>query len=640
VNEDVYVDKTTALYFNLSELSLFITAVAVLSGIFTALFSFRYLHRKSGSDIVMSLPLNRNQLFAADFLSGLVTYILPYIIAILSTLPLILSWSRTETSNEYYYHFLGMHLYCVPDPTYILNFEVTLLTAMLFLYSFTVLITVCCGTVFESIEHLILSNLSVYLLHESTENIKTSVSDYYEVIYSYKSLCLCPLDALYDCFLSLGIEITEINISRVINCLLMSAICCAASFIIFKGRKSEKSGSPLPVKFVFNAVNICLTAAAVSYLADLFCKTEKSKTYFDNFPAFLLLSLAVSFSIFFILTFLNNRKIRFLQSPRKLILPLAGFAVSAAFFTAYVNTGAFGADYYVPHAGAVAEATIEFKPFSDTYTDKETIKLITDLHKELNNDLRNSSEDTAESDCYTSPNENKTFRSDYNIFSADHNDELHYDSSDTITIEYVMKNGKQYRKNFTPCETDYMESEIYKVVEEDYTSRMNDPDREFPEIISKHLFGKEHVKYSEISAEIKKYISDKKYMVFCGRTEYEKELFGCSSVPYVSSTRRYPYEYVLTDFDQNILDEITSKAYFGNYYDTRDCFVVTIVIDKESSDPDTNHSYTGNTMIRIRNPVKFTFMLPPEYADLYNKLIENSNAEKVEWIEKESDDYY
>ena len=641
MNEDVYVDKTTALYFNLSELSLFITAVAVLSGIFTALFSFRYLHRKSGSDIVMSLPLNRNQLFAADFLSGLVTYILPYIIAILSTLPLILSWSRTETSNEYYYHFLGMHLYCVPDPKYILNFEVTLLTAMLFLYSFTVLITVCCGTVFESIEHLILSNLSVYLLHESTENIKTSVSDYYEVIYSYKSLCLCPLDALYDCFLSLGIEITEINISRVINCLLMSAICCAASFIIFKGRKSEKSGSPLPVKFVFNAVNICLTAAAVSYLADLFCKTEKSKTYFDNFPAFLLLSLAASFSIFFILTFLNNRKIRFLQSPRKLILPLAGFAVSAAFFTAYVNTGAFGAKYYVPYAGAVAEATIEFKPFSDTYTDKETIKFITDLHKELNNDLRNSSEDTAESDYYTRPHESKTFCSDYNIFSADHNDELDYDSSDKICIEYIMKNGKKHIVNFTPFEKDYMKSDIYKVVEEDYRKIMNDPDHEFPEIISKHLFGKEHVKYSEISAKIKKYISGKKYMAFCGRTEYEKELFGCSSVPYVSSTRRYPYEYVLTDFDQNILDEIISKSYYWHYYDTRDCFVVTVVIDEESTDKETDHSSTyGGNMVWVKKPVKFRLMLPPEYADLYNKLIENSNAEKVEWIEKTDDDYY
>ncbi|MBP1567332.1 MAG: hypothetical protein J6U36_01680, partial [Oscillospiraceae bacterium] len=294
-----------------------------------------------------------------------------------------------------------------------------------------------------------------------------------------------------------------------------------------------------------------------------------------------------------------------------------------------------------PHAEAVAEATIEFKPFSDTYTDKETIKLITDLHKELNNDLRNSSEDTAKSDYYTRPHESKTFCSDYNIFSADHTDELDYDSSDKICIEYIMKNGKKHTVNFTPREKEYMKSDIYKVVEEDYRKIMNDPDHEFPEIISKLLFGKEHVKYSEISAEIKKYISGKKYMVFCGRTEYEKELFGCSSVPYVSSTRRYPYEYVLTDSDKKLLNEIISRSYYQYYYDTRECFVLTIVIDDESTEHETEYYYTkSGEKAWIKKPVKFRLMLPPEYADLYNKLIENSNAEKVEWIEKTDYDYY
>ena len=644
VNEDVYVDKTTALYLNLSELSLFITAVAVLSGIFTALFSFRYLHRKSGSDIVMSLPLNRNQLFAADFLSGLVTYILPYIIAILSTLPLIMSWSRTETSNEYYYHFLSMHIYCVPDPKYILNFEVMLLTAMLFLYSFTVLITVCCGTVFESIEHLILSNLSVYLLHESTENIKTSVSDYYEVIYSYKSLCLCPLDALYDCFLSLGIEITEINISRVINCLLMSAICCAASFIIFKGRKSEKSGSPLPVKFVFNAVNICLTAAAVSYLSDLFCKTEKSKTYFDNFPAFLLMSLAASFSIFFILTFLNNRKIRFLQSPRKLILPLAGFAVSAAFFTAYVNTGAFGAKYYIPDARYIAEATVKFKAISCTCTDTDEIRLITDLHHELNTDLRKSLEDSSIKEKYEKTHcAIRAFRSDYPLYSG-YDDEskkvFYWDNTEEINIHYKMKNGKEYHRLLVPYLTDFMKSDIYKAAVEEYRSIMNDPDHEIHEIISEVLFGSSHVKTSEISAEISRLISDRNFSVFCGRTKFEKELSGCSSFPYVSSVRDYPYEYILTKYDRKQLEDIISKSYFPYYYDTRDCFIVTIVLDEA---PETDIEQTVSdpeTFAGIKKPVKLKLFLPPEYADMYNEFLQKSNCKKIEWTEKPIDYRY
>ena len=356
---------------------------------------------------------------------------------------------------------------------------------------------------------------------------------------------------------------------------------------------------------------------------------------------FLLFSLLASFFIYFILLSVKKRKVRFLQPPKKLILPAAVFVIVTGFFTAFTETGAFGTKYYVPDAGAVAEATINFKPFSGTYTDKGTIKLITGLHKELNNDLRKSAEDAETENYYITRSGQKTFCSGYNIFSADHNDEVSYDYSEDITIEYTLKNGKEYRMDFTPCITDYMNSEIFKVAEEDFKKKMNDPDLELPEILSTVIFDNEHVKYSDIPSEIKKYISDKKYMVFCGRTEFEKELSGCSSVPYVSSSRRYPYEYVLTDFDKNILDEIISKSYYWHYYDTRDCFVVTVVIDEESTDKETDHSYTyGGNMVWLKKPVKFRLMLPPEYADLYNKLIENSNAEKVEWIEKTDDDYY
>ena len=170
---------------------------------------------------------------------------------------------------------------------------------------------------------------------------------------------------------------------------------------------------------------------------------------------------------------------------------------------------------------------------------------------------------------------------------------------------------------------------------------MTDPDREMPEILSELMFGKEHLKNSDVSSEIINYISDRKYRVFCGRTDFEKELFGCSSVPYVSSTRRYPYEYVLTDSDKKLLNEIISRSYYQYYYDTRECFVLTIVIDDESTEHETEYYYTkSGEKVWLKKPVKFRLMLPPEYADLYNKLIENSNAEKVEWTEKTDYDYY
>ena len=637
---DFYSDETLTLYSHLGDLSLIIAVVAAFSGVFTVIWDFRYLNRRSESDLVMSLPVNRTQLFLADFLSGLTTYILPYVIAIISTLPLLISWSHTEKTDDYTTFFFSMSAYCVPPPECILGSEILILIAMFFLYSFTVLITVCCGTVFDTITNLVIVNYSLYMLCSGTYGIISDETDAY-LNYGYMFSRICPPGALLYAvrylFLHDETQYDYGTVNWIIWILTLSVLCFAAAGIIFKRRKTEDTGKPFAFHPMFCAVCACLTTAVISYIAD-------NRIYLFSSPKllrFLILSLLASFFIYFILLSVKERKVRFIQSPKKLILPAAVFIIAAGFFAVFSETGAFGAKYYVPYAGAVAEATIDFKPFSGTYTDTETIKLITGLHKELNNDLRKSSEDAETENYYSTRSESKTFCSDYNIFSADHADEVYYDTSENITIKYTMKNGKGYRTDFTPCITDYMSSEIYKIAEENYKNSMNDPELELPEILSVKIFGNEHVKYSDIPSEIKNYISDKKYYVFCGRTEFEKELFGCSSVPYVSSLRRYPYEYVLTDFDKNILDEIISKSYYWHYYDTRDCFVVTVVIDEESTDKGTDHSSTyGGNMVWLKKPVKFRLMLPPEYADLYNKLIENSNAEKVEWIEKTDDDYY
>ena len=637
---DFYSDETLTLYSHLGDLSLIIAVVAAFSGVFTVIWGFRYLNRRSETDLVMSLPVNRTQLFLADFLSGLTTYILPYVIAMISTLPLLISWSHTEKTDDYTTFFFSMSAYCVPPPECILGSEILILIAMFFLYSFTVLSTVCCGTVFDTITSLVIVNYSLYMLCSGTYGIISDETDAY-LNYDYMFSRICPPGALLYAvsylFLHDETQYDYGTVNWIIWILTLSVLCFAAAGIIFKRRKTEDTGKPFAFHPMFCAVCACLTTAVISYIAD-------NRIYLFSSPKllrFLILSLLASFFIYFILLSVKERKVRFIQSPKKLILPAAVFIIAAGFFAVFSETGAFGAKYYVPYAGAVAEATIDFKPFSGTYTDTETIKLITELHKELNNDLRKSSEDAETENYYSTRSESKTFCSDYNIFSADHADEVYYDTSENITIKYTMKNGKGYRTDFTPCITDYMSSEIYKIAEENYKNSMNDPELELPEILSVNIFGNEHVKYSDIPSEIKKYISDKKYMVFCGRTEYEKELFGCSSVPYVSSTRRYPYEYVLTDFDKNTLDEIISKSYYWRYYDTRDCFVVTVVFDEESTDKETDHFSTyGGNMVWLKKPVKFRLMLPPEYADLYNKLIENSNAEKVEWIEKTDYDYY
>ena len=87
---------TVNSYEYLYKLSLYILAAAVLSGVFTAVKTFSYLHSRSDTDITLSLPLSRKQLFLADYLSGFLTYIIPYIIVLFLTMP---AWFSSAISS-------------------------------------------------------------------------------------------------------------------------------------------------------------------------------------------------------------------------------------------------------------------------------------------------------------------------------------------------------------------------------------------------------------------------------------------------------------------------------------------------------------------------------------------------------------
>ena len=62
-------------------LSRLIIIVAILEGIVVCMDIFKYLHKRTEVDKVFSLPLSSLQRFKADFISGLIIYMVPYIIS-------------------------------------------------------------------------------------------------------------------------------------------------------------------------------------------------------------------------------------------------------------------------------------------------------------------------------------------------------------------------------------------------------------------------------------------------------------------------------------------------------------------------------------------------------------------------------
>ncbi|MBR6836144.1 MAG: hypothetical protein IKM72_09115, partial [Oscillospiraceae bacterium] len=262
---DFYSDETLTLYSHLSLLSVIIAAAAFFSGVFTAIWNFRYLNRRSESDLVMSLPVNRKQLFSADFLSGLITYTLPYVISLIFTLPMLISWYNTELRSDpdtdYLEDIFNIYVYYVPSPEVIVKFEFLFLIAMLFLYSFAVLVTVCCGTVSENITSLVISNYSLYLLCSDIDSIisgETIAYSNYDYIFSR----ICPPGALLYAvrYLYWYDEAPYLygTVNWMIWILSLSVLCFSAAGILFKRRKAEDTGKPFAFHTMFCAVYVCL----------------------------------------------------------------------------------------------------------------------------------------------------------------------------------------------------------------------------------------------------------------------------------------------------------------------------------------------------------------------------------------------
>lgn len=133
-------------------ISVFCLAAAVLCGIFVAVTNFSYLHKKSQVDMIYSLPIKKKYKFLSDFLSGLPVYIVPYIIGCILCNLIIMGGKI-----------------CIPNLSELFEEEKTLtalmfqgefagMLVMIMLYTLSVLVLCCCGTLFESIMNIFMIN--------------------------------------------------------------------------------------------------------------------------------------------------------------------------------------------------------------------------------------------------------------------------------------------------------------------------------------------------------------------------------------------------------------------------------------------------------------------------------------------------
>ena len=157
-----------------------------------------------------------------------------------------------------------------------------------------------------------------------------------------------------------------------------------------------------------------------------------------------------------------------------------------------------------------------------------------------------------------------------------------------------MKNGKIYTKTFIPFVTDYTKSEIFKYEAEQLNQYIVHP--------------------YQVAVD---YLDTKQFRVCFGGTEFTERLYGKRFHSYIACTDQYPFEYVATEFDLDLLKNILCTSYYPVYYSTEDCYVFYIEEYNEKT------GYYNQTNLK--------YFLPKEYSDIYEEFIKTSNAHKVKW---------
>lgn len=440
----IYSHGGTDNYAGTATIAVLTTALAGFMGIFAAVDSFSCLHNKTVVDMKLSLPMTAAQRFVSNFLSGLFTYIVPFLTAQVFSLLLAL-YGRIFMEGRTFYHIRFDNVWvpytcdvftdCLPM---LLKLIAGGLLAMLMLYTVTVLITTCCGSKFESIAYTILINVLIpatilcvtYSIFDGLYGFDPSLPAVKLIMYtSTAGGILAAVDwANGSTLIGYATNGSMHYGAWALVYLLIIAALFALAFFLYRKRRAEQVSKPFVFKLVYYITVTCGTFCLVSLLTD------------EIFPAIII--TAVVYMIFEVVT--NRGFKRFWLSIIKYVCT---FIAAAVLIFVGQKTEGFGSVYRVPAAAAVTSAEIYYEGFYGDFLyietnfygneapivikDKENIKTIISAHKTAVLDYKER--------------ENKYGTDDVNFYL----DSIHYKP---LTIKYnLIGGGSLYRRYSGLC---------------------------------------------------------------------------------------------------------------------------------------------------------------------------------------------
>lgn len=380
------------------------TCVAAFLGIFVAVDSFKCLYSRSVVDMRLSLPLTADQRFTSNFLSGLFTYMVPFLASqvfsvLLAGYGLLFMDGQTFYRYRYYYNEYGskptLEPYICDDFSYIMPALLKLILCgtlvMLMLYTMTVLVTVCCGSKFECIAYAIIINavIPLTILMVTFSMFNNIFGIYPESTALRLFLFTSPAGGIFaavgwvdDDFLQ---DLVHPAIWAALHFLVTAAIGVLA-FFLYRKRRAEQVSKPFVFKLLYY---IILTSGIFCIYSGFFMLG------ISIIPT--IITTAILYMIFEVVTNRGFKKF-WLSGIKYAVTMVSAFLL---IFTAQKTDG-FGALWRVPSASMVTSVEINYGGFYNDFPygklilkDSQNIEAVIAAHKNVLDEYRTYRNDTS-----------------------------------------------------------------------------------------------------------------------------------------------------------------------------------------------------------------------------------------------------
>lgn len=353
-NMERYKDTLQATNYLIKCYTEFITAYAVIAqgmilmfgALIVAFFGYRYLYSRKMVDLYHSIPVKRTKLFLANYVNGLLIWLIPMLISMLLTLVLIFTNLASYDSTAAF----GAIAQATGGIT--LRF----IFAFLIIYHFALVCIMLCGNIFNAICSTVIGGTVVFALYAL---IACGYSEIFFYTYSYNHdeplYNWSILSPIIDAILVLTNEGPSIFL---VGSVISVIVCFFAAWFLYVKRPSELAEHGIDNIWVQRVLRIITSVLAGLAGASIFIGIlGEEATAWHLFGAIL-----VGVFTFGVLNCIFHMNFRSFLAHK---LEMLGTVVLTCLIIFAFKGDWFGYDEYVPDKEDIEYASIYFYDYSD-----------------------------------------------------------------------------------------------------------------------------------------------------------------------------------------------------------------------------------------------------------------------------------